>query len=162
MYFEGTPRVEKGKGERGKGKVGPPYTVPLRRHGDQVERLGGGYYRIHGRVDDTMNLSGVKVSSAEIEQTLNSVSGIRETAAIAVSPPEGGPSQLVIYAVPSPGTHLAEKALKVSLQAAIKQHLNPLFKIYDVVIVDMLPRTASNKVMRRVLRERYRGEEPNV
>ena len=149
VYFEDTPKVEKGKGERG---------VPLRRHGDQVERLGGGYYRIHGRVDDTMNLAGVKVSSAEIEQTLNSVSGIRETAAIAVSPPEGGPSRLVIYAVLLPETDMAKVSLKISLQTAIKQHLNPLFKIHDVVIVDSLPRTASNKVMRRVLREKYRTE----
>ena len=147
VYFEGTPKV-------GKGKVAP--AAPLRRHGDQVERLGGGYYRIHGRVDDTMNLSGIKVSSAEIEQTLNSVSGIRETAAIAVSPPAGGPSRLVIYAVLLPETNVVKRTLKISLQTAIKLHFGPLFKIYDVVIVDVLPRTASNKVMRRALREEYR------
>ncbi len=144
VYFEGTPKV---------GKIGTQHTVSLRRHGDQVERLGGGYYRIHGRVDDTMNLAGVKVSAAEIEQTLNSVSGIRETAAIAVTPSGGGPSRLVIYAVLLPRTDMAKRTLKISLQTAIKEHLNPLFKIHDVVIVDMLPRTASNKVMRRVLRE---------
>ena len=38
-------------------------SVPLRRHGDQIEQLAGGGYRIHGRVDDTMNLGGIKVSS---------------------------------------------------------------------------------------------------
>ncbi len=158
VYFEGTPEMEKGKVENGKGEVGSRHSASLRRHGDQVERLGGGYYRIHGRVDDTMNLSGIKVSSAEIEQTLNSVSGIRETAAIAVSPPEGGASRLVIYAVLLPETDMAKRTLKISLQTAIKQHLNPLFKIHDVVIVDSLPRTASNKVMRRVLREKYHTE----
>ena len=63
VYFEGTPQL--------------PKMPPLRRHGDGVERLTDGYYRIHGRVDDTMNLSGIKVSSAEIEEVLNSVSGIR-------------------------------------------------------------------------------------
>ena len=41
---------------------------PLRRHGDHMQRLPGGYYRALGRVDDTMNLSGIKVSSAEIER----------------------------------------------------------------------------------------------
>ena len=56
-----------------------------------------------GRVDDTMNLGGIKVSSAEIEGVLNSVNGIQEVAAIAVPPPDGGPSQLVIYAVLLPG-----------------------------------------------------------
>jgi acetyl-CoA synthetase len=157
VYFEGTPKVENAKCEMRNAKVEAQNTAPLRRHGDQVERLGGGYYRIHGRVDDTMNLSGIKVSSAEIEQTLNLVSGIRETAAIAVSPPEGGPGRLVIYAVLLPETNVEKRALNTTLQAAIKEHLNPLFKIHDVVIVDSLPRTASNKVMRRVLRERYQS-----
>ena len=149
VYFEGTPKIPSDEAE---------HPVPLRRHGDQVESLGGGYYRIHGRVDDTMNLSGIKVSSGEIEQTLNLVSGIRETAAIAVSPQEGGPSRLVIYAVLLPGIDMEKEDLKTIFQAAIREHLNPLFKIHDVVIVDSLPRTASNKVMRRVLRENYRTE----
>jgi acetyl-CoA synthetase len=150
VYFEGAPKLPPDKEDIKHGEI-----VPLRRHGDQVERLGGGYYRIHGRVDDTMNLGGIKVSSAEIERTLSLVSGIRETAAIAVSPPEGGPSRLVIYAVLLPGTNVEKKVLNTTLQEAIKEHLNPLFKIHDVVVVDSLPRTASNKVMRRVLREKY-------
>ena len=137
VYFEGTLQLSKGS--------------LLRRHGDGVERLADSYYRIHGRVDDTMNLGGIKVSSAEIEGVLNSVSGIREVAAIAVSPPDGGPSQLIIYAVLLPG---ADKgSLTPSLQSAIREHLNPLFRIHDVIVVDALPRTASNKIMRRILRD---------
>jgi acetyl-CoA synthetase len=103
-----------------------------------------------------MNLGGIKVSSAEIEQILNAVEGICETAAIAVFPTAGGPSQLVIYAVVAPDMQQKKAVLKASLQAAIAQRLNPLFKIHDIVIVDALPRTASNKVMRRVLRDRLR------
>ncbi len=136
VYFEGTPQLSKGS--------------LLRRHGDGVEQLADGYYRIHGRVDDTMNLGGIKVSSAEIEEVLNSVSGIREVAAIAVSPPDGGPSQLVIYAVLLPGADT--QSLTTSLQSAIRSHLNPLFRIHNIIVVDALPRTASNKIMRRVLR----------
>lgn len=137
VYFEGTPQL--------------PKMQPLRRHGDGVERLADGYYRIHGRVDDTMNLGGIKISSAEIEGVLNSVSGIQEVAAIAVPPPDGGPSQLVIYAVLLPGADTS--SLHASLQSAIREHLNPLFRIHDVVVVDALPRTASNKIMRRILRD---------
>ena len=137
VYFEGTPQLLK--------------LPPLRRHGDGVERLADGYYRIHGRVDDTMNLGGIKISSAEIEGILNSVSGIQEVAAIAVPPPDGGPSQLVIYAVLLPEADTG--SLTASLQSAIREHLNPLFRIHDVVVVDALPRTASNKIMRRVLRD---------
>lgn len=128
--------------------------IPLRRHGDQLECLPEGYYRALGRVDDTMNLGGIKVSAAEIERTLNIVPEICETAAIAISPPEGGPSQLVIFAVVAPDAQPQPDQLLSVLQNAIRQHLNPLFKIHRVVIVDSLPRTASNKVMRRILRDR--------
>ncbi len=80
----------------------PASSITLRRHGDRVERLPNSYYRAQGRADDTMNLSGIKVSSAEIEQVLNTVEGIYETAASAVSPPQGGPNQLIIYVVVAP------------------------------------------------------------
>jgi acetyl-CoA synthetase len=127
---------------------------PLRHHGDQVERLANGYYRAQGRVDDTMNLGGIKVSSMEIERVVSQVDGIAEAVAIAVSPPAGGPSQLVIYAVVTDSSP-DKLALLKTLQTAIKQQLNPLFKIHDLVPIEALPRTASNKVMRRVLRDRY-------
>ena len=136
----------------------PTPSIPLRRHGDQMERLPNGYYCAHGRVDDTMNLGGIKVSSTEIEQVLNTVEGICETVAIALSPPEGGPSQLVIYAVVALDVEKTQESLKSDFQKAIAQQLNPLFKIHDVVLIDALPRTASNKVMRRVLRDQYRAE----
>ncbi len=124
--------------------------VPLRRHGDQVERLAPGIFRVHGRADDAMNLGGIKVSSAEIERVLNALPGVVETAAIAAPPPGGGPSLLVIFAVLEDG----DSPLPV-MQQAIRQQLNPLFKIHEVVVVESLPRTASNKVMRRVLREHW-------
>jgi acetyl-CoA synthetase len=83
------------------------------------------------------------------------VAGVRETAAIAVRPPEGGPARLVIYAVPAGEAAADPEALQAQMQHRIRSHLNPLFKIHDVVVVDALLRTASNKVMRRVLRTEY-------
>lgn len=137
VYFAGTPQPN------------------LRRHGDAIERLDSGYYRAHGRVDDTMNLGGIKVSSAEIEEVLNTVDGIQETAAVALSPKDGGASQLVIYAVLATSeTAPAKQELHATLQTALSDYLNPLFRIHDVVIVNTLPRTASNKIMRRLLRPR--------
>ncbi len=132
---------------------GQEYTVRLRRHGDQCEHLGGGYFRMHGRVDDTMNLGGIKVSSIEIERILNKMDEVQQTAAIAVSDSSGGPSRLVIYAVTD--EPVTANALKKLMQKIIKEQLNPLFRIYDVVITAELPRTASNKIMRRVLRKNY-------
>lgn len=96
----------------GKCPKGPKGEV-LRRHGDQIARLPGGYFKAQGRADDTMNLGGIKVGSLE-----------RET-------------------------------LRRELGRAIAERLNPLFKIHDVVAIEALPRTASNKVMRRSLRRLY-------
>ncbi len=127
----------------------------LRRHGDAFEALPGGYYRAQGRADDTMNLGGIKVSSAEIERVVLGIEDVSEVAAIAVDPPGGGPSLLVLYVVPKPGSSLKPDACKDAAQKAIAAHLNPLFRVHDVRIAESLPRTASNKVMRRVLRSQY-------
>lgn len=129
---------------------------PLRRHGDQMIVCEGGRFRSDGRADDAMNLGGIKIGSVELERTLNSVAGIMETAAVAVPPAGGGPDRLVIFAVVKEECKpLRMDVVKSEMQQAIRDRLNPLFRIEDVVVVDSLPRTASNKVMRRVLRNQY-------
>jgi acetyl-CoA synthetase len=127
----------------------------LRRHGDHVRRLPAGVYVAGGRVDDTMNLGGIKVSSAEIERVCNGVEAVRETAAIAVAE-DRGPDQLVVFAVLAQSRGEAE--LQADFNRSLKEHLSPLFKVSRVVVVDALPRTASNKVMRRLLRDRLGGK----
>lgn len=140
-YFEGCPSWKGGK---------------LRRHGDAVERLPAGYFRALGRADDTMNLGGIKVSSAELENAIGTVDGVLEAAAVAVDPPGGGPSHLVVFA--KVRDKLASD-LQNRIQKAINQTLNPLFKIHDLVLVEALPRTASNKVLRRELRKTYMAKQ---
>ena len=134
----------------------------LRRHGDQIQRLANGYFRAHGRADDCMNLGGIKISSLQIEEVVGGVEGVRETAAVAVSPPGGGPSMLVVYAVPTGETELIAADLRSAMQQAIGAELNPLFKLHDVIITAALPRTASNKVRRRALREEYEKRMRNI
>ena len=145
VYYEGVPEAD----------------VPLRRHGDHMQRLPDGHYRALGRVDDTMNLSGIKVSSAEIERVAASVDGVAEAAAIAVSPADGGPSRLIVYVVPADAATADVDRWKVEMQAAIRSKLNPLFKLDAVVAIDELPRTASAKVMRRSLRDGWVDETAN-
>jgi acetyl-CoA synthetase len=140
VYFDGTP-----KGYNG---------YSLRRHGDQIQDLGDRYWCALGRADDTMNLCGIKISSAEIEEVLKFVPGVREAAAIAVSP-GNGPSSLVIYAACSYDHRTTKIDLLCAMQQAIKRELNPLFKIHDLVLVEALPRTSSNKIIRRALREQW-------
>lgn len=140
VYFAGTP--------------GGPRGEILRRHGDQIERLAGGYWRAHGRADDTMNLSGIKVSSAEIERVVLTLDAVQDAAAVAAPAPGGGPDRLVVHVVPRDAVCLDTAGWLREIQRAVSTRLNPLFKVDEVVIVDSLPRTASNKVMRRVLRDR--------
>jgi acetyl-CoA synthetase len=128
----------------------------LRRHGDEVERLPGGHWRAHGRADDTMNLGGIKVSSLELERVMDRHPRVYQSAAVATVPPEGGADQLVVFVVlrePTPDM----KTLQKELQDLVKRDLNPLYRIHDVVLVESLPRTASNKIMRRELRKQYRA-----
>ncbi len=141
VYYAGAPAGPEGR--------------TLRRHGDQMERFAKGYFRAHGRVDDSMNLNGLKVSSLQIEEVVSGVVGVRETAAIAILPPDGGPGRLIVYAVAAGERQKDVGALKAEMQQAIRTKLNPLFNVHDVVVLDALPRTASNKVMRRTLRADY-------
>ncbi len=141
VYFEGCP-------------VAPDGTT-LRRHGDQVARLPGGYYRAQGRADDTMNLGGIKVSSLELERVIERHPEIFEAAAVAVQPEGEGAEKLIVFAVLNRGGE--PSALHERLGRTIASELNPLFKIHDLLIVDSLPRTASNKLMRRELRRQYGG-----
>ncbi len=126
----------------------------LRRHGDYLVRMKNGYYRVMGRTDDSMNLGGIKVGAGQIEEVINAFGEVKESAAIAVSPPEGGPAELVIFAVTF-HPHQAEE-LKARFQQALRTKLNPLFKISNVILTDQLPRTASGKIMRRLLRKEAR------
>lgn len=145
VYYAGTPQTTSA------GK--------LRRHGDQMTRLPNGYFRALGRADDTMNLGGIKVGAAEIERVAAIVPGVSELAAVAVPSSGGGPSRLVLYVVPSHVETKDNETLRDVMQQAIKEHLNPLFKIHAVAIVDQLPRTASNKILRRRLREDWATRE---
>lgn len=138
IYFANMPKLANGK--------------VLRRHGDQVCRLPNGNYCELGRVDDTMKLSGIKVSSAEIERALVGIENIIETAAVAINSQQG-PSSLVIFAATQ--QELSKEIIKKQMQDRINKRLNPLFKIYDVIFIKELPKTASNKIMRRMLRKRY-------
>lgn len=140
IYFKNMPNAAKG--------------TKLRRHGDLLQCLPNHYYCILGRVDDTMNLSGIKVSAAEIERVLVGLPDIIEVAAIAISPANNGPNELVIYASRQ-SAQIDEAFIQKEFQQRINKHLNPFFKIHKVVFVNELPKTASNKIMRRVLRNQY-------
>ena len=130
-----------------------PKGETLRRHGDQTLLLHKGFYRALGRADDTMNLGGIKVSSLELERVIDSHDAIFESAVIAVQPEGEGAERMVVFVVLN--QDLDSGILMQDLKKMIDRQLNPLFKIYDLVLTQHLPRTASNKLMRRMLRAQY-------
>ena len=141
VYYAGVPRCPDGR--------------LLRRHGDRFERLPNGYFRARGRVDDAMNLGGIKISSIHIEEILGTVQDVQEVAVVGVPPGSGGPDRLVVYAVADPDSAIEAARLKSKMQRLIQEKLSSLFKIHEVVLIDSLPRTASKKIMRRSLRSDY-------
>ena len=126
----------------------------LRRHGDAMVRTDRGTYRALGRTDDTMNLGGIKVSSREIEDVVRSLDQVREVAAVSTRAQAGGPEHLALFVVARDGASWSPRAWKEAAQEVIARRLNPLFRVEQVRVVEALPRTASNKIMRRALRAR--------
>jgi len=140
--------------------TGPDRRV-LRRHGDRMTRLARGFYLAQGRADDTMNLGGIKVGSLEIERVLEGHEVVRSCAAIGVQPDGEGAERLVVHVVPedvvlsSEPNDARRTRLKRELDARLARELNPLFRLHDLVITESLPTTATNKLMRRQLKESY-------
>jgi acetyl-CoA synthetase len=136
VYYEGCPRGPKGE--------------VLRRHGDRIQVLPGGAYKAQGRADDAMNLGGIKVGALEIERVVNEHPAVLESAAIGQPPEEGGPEALVVHVVLR--EPIEPSRLEGELSRMLARRLNPLFRVGRVEVLDSLPRTASNKIVRRALR----------
>ncbi len=133
--------------------------LPLRRHGDRMQRLPNGYWRACGRMDDTMNPGGIKIGSAEIETIINAIDAVQASAVIAAPAAGNGPDELIAFLVLKcqETKNVLETAdsesLRNQINQAIRSNLNPLIRISQLRIVNSLPRTASNKIMRRQLRD---------
>ena len=134
-----------------------PHGEVLRRHGDDIARLARGFFKAQGRADDSMNLGGIKVSSVELERVLERHDAVYDTAAVGVQRGDEGPDRLVVFVTLR--QDVPRDRLRQELQARIASELNPLFRLHDLVKVEALPRTASNKLIRRELRARYAAME---
>ncbi|MBS4074436.1 acetate--CoA ligase [Ameyamaea chiangmaiensis] len=115
--------------------------------GDAARREADGYFRITGRVDDVVNVSGHRIGTAEIESAVMRGEGVVECAAIGV--PHGLKGEgLVVFAVVQPGG-AGEAALKALVADAIGRYAVP----EAVYLVADLPKTRSGKIVRRLLRK---------
>ena len=137
-----------------------PHGEILRRHGDRIERLPGGFYRHLGRIDDMINIGGVKTSAEEVRSVLANPL-VFDAKPVAVDVDGSGQHVLVVYAVPQNaadvGSRELRERLKKEFQRAIKERLNPLLAhVHDVVLVPELPQAGPGKTRTmRDLREDY-------
>jgi acetyl-CoA synthetase len=128
-------------------------------HGDLVLRTAQDVLFVLGRSDDTLKIAGKRVGPAEVEDLLLAMPGIAEAAAIGMADAVKGQS-LVVFVVPSAAYQESEAALEAAVAAEIGEQLGKPFRPSRVHVVSQLPRTRSAKVMRRVIRRTYAGQDP--
>jgi acetyl-CoA synthetase len=123
-------------------------------HGDWASVDADGHWFLHGRADESMNVAGRKVGPAEVEEAIMQHPGVAEAAVIGV-PDDVKGEAIVGYAVPKPGAALDSAAIC----ATVVNELGPMFRPREVLIVAELPKTQSGKIVRRLIRQKYLGEE---
>ena len=128
-------------------------------HGDLVLRTADDVLFVLGRSDDTLKIAGKRVGPAEIEDLLLALPDIAEAAAIGIADPVKGQS-LVVFVVPSSTCRFADAVLETEVGARIADQLGRPFRPKRVHVVATLPRTRSAKIVRRVIRRAYAGQDP--
>ena len=119
--------------------------------GDGARRDALGNYWIMGRVDDVINVSGHRLGTAEIESALVSHEAVAEAAV--VGRPDDLKGQAIAAFVTLEGGRKGDDELKESLRVHVAKEIGALAKPDDIRFTDMLPKTRSGKIMRRLLRE---------
>jgi acetyl-CoA synthetase len=126
--------------------------------GDGARRDEDGYFWITGRIDDVINVSGHRLSTAEIESALVAHPMVAEAAVIAASDELTGQS-IVAYVTLRTGT-AAEPALKEALRQHVAERIGKLARPKRIIWADDVPKTRSGKIMRRLLRDIAEGRDP--
>lgn len=128
--------------------------------GDGCRRDENGYYRITGRVDDVMNISGHRIGTAEVESAINMHVDVVESAVVGYTHDIKGQG---IYAyVIAPSSTKDHEILRKEILAEVTKIIGPIAKPDKIQIVSGLPKTRSGKIMRRILRKVAEGEVGNL
>ena len=127
--------------------------------GDGALRDENGNYRITGRVDDVLNVSGHRIGTAEVENAINMHSGVVESAVVGYPHPIKGQG---IYAyVICDHFHGDEERMRQDIVQTVARIIGPIAKPDKIQFVPGLPKTRSGKIMRRILRKIAEGETQN-
>ncbi|MDO9000558.1 MAG: acetate--CoA ligase [Bacteroidota bacterium] len=124
--------------------------------GDGCRRDENGFYRITGRVDDVMNVSGHRIGTAEVESAINMHADVVESAVVAY--PHDIKGQGIYAYVIVPSTTKNHDNLRKEILAEVTKIIGPIAKPDKIQVVSGLPKTRSGKIMRRILRKVAEGE----
>jgi acetyl-CoA synthetase len=127
--------------------------------GDGALKDKDGNYRITGRVDDVLNVSGHRIGTAEVENAINMHAGVVESAVVGY--PHDIKGQGIYAYVIYTGHHDADLA-KRDIVMTVSRIIGPIAKPDKIQIVRGLPKTRSGKIMRRILRKIAEGETKNL
>lgn len=128
--------------------------------GDGCLRDKDGNYRITGRVDDVLNVSGHRIGTAEIENAINMHTGVIESAVVGY--PHDIKGQGIYAYVIFDGTHGDSNLNKQDIIQTVSRIIGPIAKPDKIQFVPGLPKTRSGKIMRRFLRKIAEGETSNL
>jgi acetyl-CoA synthetase len=119
-----------------------------------------GYYRITGRVDDVMNISGHRIGTAEVENAINMHTGVIESAVVAF-PHEIKGQGIYAYVILSDQSHTPDQIRK-DISATVTRIIGAIARPDKIQFVTGLPKTRSGKIMRRILRKIAEGDLVNL
>ncbi|HEV3473029.1 MAG TPA: AMP-binding protein, partial [Actinomycetota bacterium] len=127
-------------------------------HGDWASIDEDGYWFLHGRSDDTMNIAGKRIGPAEFESAAVEHPDVIECAAVGI-PDEVKGTAVWCFCILRPGADPSD-ALRADITSVITGELGKAFKPSEIRFVDELPKTRSAKILRRAIRAKVLGEDP--
>jgi len=128
--------------------------------GDGCLRDEEGNYRITGRVDDVLNVSGHRIGTAEVENAINMHAGVVESAVVGY--PHDIKGQGIYAYVIYQGHHGDDNLTRADILQTVTRIIGPIAKPDKIQLVSGLPKTRSGKIMRRILRKIAEGETENL
>lgn len=128
--------------------------------GDGCLRDTDGHYRITGRVDDVLNVSGHRIGTAEVENAINMHAGVVESAVVGF--PHDIKGQGIYAYVIAEGHHGDEDQTRQNIIQTVSRIIGAIAKPDKIQFVKGLPKTRSGKIMRRILRKIAEGETSNL
>ncbi len=125
--------------------------------GDGAFRDENGLFRLTGRVDDVLNVSGHRIGTAEVENAINHTPGVIESAVVGY-PHDIKGQGIYAFVICDPNHHLQDQEQLYAITKMVSQQIGAIAKPDKIILVNGLPKTRSGKIMRRILRKIAEGE----